>query len=272
MKKVAVLFSGGLDSTYLVYKNLMDGNTVHLIMLEITNNESKVKTEKIAYNKLKSLLEEEFETSLDSTTFEFGVLNKSVDYYEYKGMFLQMPLFLSSLAFIPVDIEEIQIAYCDGDDAALHIDNVRRAINGMNAILKKEVVVAFPLLNAKKTEYVKVLPQQYINSLVWCENPSVNNDGDDRGLYFHTCGFCSPCRKYKQYRSDGIFDIITDNEIYTPNCETGFRSGVHSHIDDIRKVDPEIKRKCYLYHYNEEPVVDEGEFAGVLKMGEVHSY
>lgn len=61
------------------------------------------------------------------------------------------------------------------------------------------------------------------------------------------------------------------NIIYQ-DCETGFRSGVHSHIDDIRKVDPEIKKKCYLYHYNDEPDVDECEFAGVLKMGEVHNY
>lgn len=56
------------------------------------------------------------------------------------------------------------------------------------------------------------------------------------------------------------------------DTETGIRSGVHSHIDDIRKVDGEIKRKLFLYHYNEEPIVEPGEFAGVLKTGEVHEY
>ena len=56
------------------------------------------------------------------------------------------------------------------------------------------------------------------------------------------------------------------------DCETGFRSGVHSHIDDIRKTDPDIKKKCYLYHYADKPEVEEGEFAGVLERGDVQEY
>ncbi|TGJ99828.1 MBL fold metallo-hydrolase [Leptospira langatensis] len=61
------------------------------------------------------------------------------------------------------------------------------------------------------------------------------------------------------------------NVIYQ-DTETGPRSEVHSHIDDIRLADPEIKKKCYLYHYNAPPEVEEGEFAGVLQRGEVHLY
>ena len=61
------------------------------------------------------------------------------------------------------------------------------------------------------------------------------------------------------------------NVIYQ-DCETGIKSGVHSHIDDIKKSDPSIKRKCYLYHYNEEPIVEEGEFAGILRRGDVHEW
>lgn len=56
------------------------------------------------------------------------------------------------------------------------------------------------------------------------------------------------------------------------DCETGIKSGVHSHIDDIKQADSTIKKKCYLYHYNEEPQVEEDEFMGVLKMGDVHEY
>lgn len=62
------------------------------------------------------------------------------------------------------------------------------------------------------------------------------------------------------------------SDVVYQDCETGFRSGVHAHIDDLRKYDPSVKEKMYLYHYNEEPEVDEGEFKGVLKMGEVHDY
>ena len=45
-KKVGVLFSSGLDSTYLVWKNLKDGNTVVPIYIEIENNKRKTILEK----------------------------------------------------------------------------------------------------------------------------------------------------------------------------------------------------------------------------------
>ncbi|MDX1958770.1 MAG: MBL fold metallo-hydrolase [Leptospiraceae bacterium] len=61
-------------------------------------------------------------------------------------------------------------------------------------------------------------------------------------------------------------------DIIYQDCETGIKSGVHSHIDDIRKAEPEIKKKCYLYHYTEEPQVQVGEFKGILKTGEIHEY
>lgn len=61
-------------------------------------------------------------------------------------------------------------------------------------------------------------------------------------------------------------------DVVYQDCETGPRSGVHSHIEDIRQIDPTIKNKCYLYHFNEEPVTDPGEFKGVLQTGEIHHY
>ena len=61
-------------------------------------------------------------------------------------------------------------------------------------------------------------------------------------------------------------------DVIYQDCETGPRSGVHSHIDDIRKCEIEVKKKCYLYHYTEEPVVDPDEFKGILRIGDTHQY
>lgn len=41
MKKVGVLFSGGIDSTYLIWKNLKEGNYVIPFYVEIINNEKQ---------------------------------------------------------------------------------------------------------------------------------------------------------------------------------------------------------------------------------------
>lgn len=80
----------------------------------------------------------------------------------------------------------------------------------------------------------------------------------------------------------------TDTQIMTPpqlkthyrradviyqDCETSpFPSGVHPHINDLRKISPDYKKKMLLYHYDDEPQIEEGEFLGVLKMGESREY
>jgi hypothetical protein len=63
------------------------------------------------------------------------------------------------------------------------------------------------------------------------------------------------------------------NRIYM-DCETApFPSGVHPHISDlINSLNPEIQKKCLLYHYDSYPVVPEGMFFGILKAGDFHVY
>lgn len=61
-------------------------------------------------------------------------------------------------------------------------------------------------------------------------------------------------------------------DVVYQDTETGPKSGVHSHIDDIEATDPEIKKKLYLYHYNEEPKVDESTYKGILRTGDVHEW
>jgi ribonuclease BN (tRNA processing enzyme) len=56
------------------------------------------------------------------------------------------------------------------------------------------------------------------------------------------------------------------------DCETGFVSGVHPHIEDLRALPSEMKKKMWLYHYDDEPEYDVGEFAGTLRAGMTHSY
>lgn len=61
------------------------------------------------------------------------------------------------------------------------------------------------------------------------------------------------------------------------DCETSpFPSDVHAHITDLKTLPPEIKSKMLIYHYQETPTVgkhiDENEFKGVLKMGDVQEY
>ncbi len=88
--------------------------------------------------------------------------------------------------------------------------------------------------------------------------------------------------------SDKTILMPTDTQIMTPpqlkthykradivyqDCETSpIPSGVHPHINDLRKLAPEYKQKMLLYHYDEEPQIDDGEFMGILKTADSMEY
>lgn len=58
------------------------------------------------------------------------------------------------------------------------------------------------------------------------------------------------------------------------DCETSpFPSGVHPHISDlVNHLDPDIQKKCLLYHYDAYPEVPDGMFFGILNVGDSHIY
>jgi ribonuclease BN (tRNA processing enzyme) len=61
-------------------------------------------------------------------------------------------------------------------------------------------------------------------------------------------------------------------QVIYQDCETGPRSDVHPHIDDLRTLKPEIKKKCLLYHFNARPEVGADEFMGILEIGDSRIY
>jgi len=88
--------------------------------------------------------------------------------------------------------------------------------------------------------------------------------------------------------SDGqIIFMPTDTQFMTPkqvslyydrasviyqDCETGPRSDVHPHIEDLQTLEPETKKKCLLYHYNIPPEGVDDEFGEILVRGRTHEY
>ena len=103
-KKVAILFSGGLDSTYLVWKNLTDGNEVYPIYIEIENNQNKTILEK---NRIK-LLWREFKNEFNynklinkSLLHDIQyVLKVNVSSREDSLYFKQIPIWMFAMAFL----------------------------------------------------------------------------------------------------------------------------------------------------------------------------
>jgi ribonuclease BN (tRNA processing enzyme) len=81
-----------------------------------------------------------------------------------------------------------------------------------------------------------------------------------------------------QLNLDSLGPYYQQADVIIQDCETSsFKTGVHSHYDDLKTLEPQIKAKMYLWHYQDNVVQDfetwqekvhkEG-FAGFLKQGE----
>jgi len=195
-KKVGVLFSGGLDSTYLVWKNLKDGNTVIPIYVELRNNKSKSILEK---NRIKLLHEEfcqEFNKQ-DSCRIGNIIQGMSVESELYTNILLkQVPMWITALIFNQNHgVDELQIGYVGGDDAISFLSDIKKIYKGFNKLntepLKK---ITFPLKKESKYDIMAELPHQYKELIVSCEEPRIVDENAER-VEYTPCGNCPPCNK-----------------------------------------------------------------------------
>lgn len=211
-KKVGVLFSSGLDSTYLVWKNLMDGNTVQPLYIEIENNVIKSKIEK---NRVE-LLYTEFHK-------EFGNLIYPIDYPTKvnvlscgdKLYFHQIPIWIFSILFCQcLDIEEIQIGYVSNDDAISYLDDIQNIYKSYQSISENQLPLVFPLTKKKKYMMANELPKQYFDLIFSCENANIIGSEDATIIQYEPCCECVPCR---HIIADNYYEIGRFPENYEKN-------------------------------------------------------
>jgi len=78
-----------------------------------------------------------------------------------------------------------------------------------------------------------------------------------------------------QFNPNAIHTFYDQSDIIFHDCETSpFKSGVHAHYDELKTLAPEIKKKMYLYHYQdgEKPDCKKDGFAGWCKKGQEFKY
>lgn len=185
--KVKVLFSGGLDSTYLIYDNLVKGNHVYPIYVSVVNNAAKAEREKKAAELIWDKLEEKFKGtkgSLDEIQFATHV--------EIQGLatglrFTQPPMWILGVLFTDLSgVDEIQIGYVMNDDAISFLDEISQIYNSYKPLMYNCPRLTFPLKQYNKSALWNGLPDDIRQLTIFCESPT---NGD--------CGGCTPCRRYK---------------------------------------------------------------------------
>ena len=198
-KKVAVLFSGGLDSTYLIWKNLTEGNEVYPIYIDIENNGAKTILEKNRIELLRKEFLKEFE---DSNSYSWNSKLKEINYLlklninanERSVYFKQVPIWIFGIVFSQsLGVDEIQIGYVMNDDAISYLDDIKNIYNSYQPICEPLIPLAFPLTKNQKCQMVDELPKQYLDLIISCENPRIIGSENAEIIKYEPCCECVPC-------------------------------------------------------------------------------
>lgn len=196
-KVVGVLFTSGVDSTYLVYKNLMEGNTVLPYYINLTNNANKCKKELEQIKKLISLFKDDYKEKIANIDLIADVqvnTNGRNDCYAL----VQPAIWLFGLSWRHGEVDEFQMAYVANDCALSYLDDIKRVHNSYRGLMEKKVKFAplkFPLIKYTKKEMMYALPDKYAEHVYSCENPDTSYV-DPKNPTLESCGYCEPCKKY----------------------------------------------------------------------------
>lgn len=186
--KYLVLWSGGLDSTYLVWKLLNEGHSVMVARCVIGGNEYQRQREEKARNELFPLFK-------NFSNFEYVDNTVAVDIASVCGpkndnnILPQIPaLLVTALYSVGRSIDRVALGYVMNDDAISFLDDIKGVFNSFkNLMWNQNIEIEFPLAKISKVTILYNLPKEYLERVSYCEN----NDS------IKVCGKCPSCKRHK---------------------------------------------------------------------------
>jgi 7-cyano-7-deazaguanine synthase in queuosine biosynthesis len=200
MKKVLCLWSGGIDSTYMVWSYLKWGYEVDCCYVKLHNNVVKTKMEMEAIDKIYDHLKLFGNINKLNNTFDI-----TLDAPGNAVIFKQMPIWINCLiSSICKDHNEVAMGYIMNDDAISYLDDIKKVYDSYEPLFNwryedvKMPEIKFPLAKVHKSEIFTTIPIELGKLTVFCENPLEGNAGE-----FIPCGHCHTCSKRKFYEEQG---------------------------------------------------------------------
>ncbi len=192
--RVSILFSAGLDSTYLVWKAINDPTIkeIRLIYIKIKNNREKTVVEKIQIRKLLDIFKKyDLSRKISSSMDEI-----SIQAFNYGYQLPQLPtILLAATSAMSKYNNEIWIGYIMGDDAISYLDEIKSIWEINKAFVvdeAKHTKLVFPLVQLKKMEIAYKLPADILKETFTCEAPTII---DADAEIWKECGECQTCKR-----------------------------------------------------------------------------
>lgn len=227
--KHIVLWSGGTDSTLLLYELAMKYSSADHPILALTINtnvldQRKAKKEKESREKLKD---------------DFKKLGKFIDYdtleVNYGKMIpthiaAQAAIWINNIITVAKHNSIVYIGYNEGDSVCPDIQNIRDINNALCELMGKSVSLCFPYLYFDKPRILEKLMESGLYEDTWtCEMPT--EDGKE-------CNKCNPCNHHIEallaLSSRGFGDLLKEHT--TMNDVSSLMSEWQKMIDTKNRV------------------------------------
>lgn len=187
-----ILWSGGLDSTYLVYDRLINGHPVDVLNVELENNDDIQVHEKAAMGSMAKILQADKSLAAgirNNYTYRLNRLCASITFAQ--------PLCWTFAYMSVLDTDKhssIEIGYVEGDDFWHHKHDIVNYVKTIMSVhFPSPVPVEFPLEWIDKAAILRnmgstVLGRKLLSKVRYCE--SVDKKA---------CGTCASCIKHGMY-------------------------------------------------------------------------
>lgn len=198
-RPIVVLFSGGYDSTYLLFKALHESRKVIAITIEANmTGDFKLAKEQESIKQLTPVLEAyacDHDTTITFKTLEVSELTGENKFFSFdnanskysKGNAIVQPVFwLCNALPLVVDNAEIALGYISGDRSLSKLSYMEQLLQAAARIMDKRFIVTTPLVDFDKSDILRGLysiDPSIIDICYSCE-----------GLYMARCGKCHSCR------------------------------------------------------------------------------
>lgn len=210
-----IVFSGGLDSTYMLHLALSEGD-VHTCYIQGNQHTYKIQSELKARQEIIRQLEEltGYKVINDTIVDVFGTEMISrvqqTDQYQNKyhknnypedAIFQQMFVWLFGLTMIVSanKYSDVRMGLVMGDDISSYLQDIQQAWKSTQTFTSSQPTeLTFPLRHVSKRRILREIPKSVLE-LVWvCELPIPNSEGTQ----YSPCDECISCRTHVMYLAD----------------------------------------------------------------------
>ncbi len=227
-KTVAILFTGGLDSTYLMYKNLQEGHIIYPFYVNVNNNKNKAEIEiqqsNLIIEEFRKHYKQEINQLVNICDIDMHFINQN------SYALVQAPMWVFAISWLQGHFDEIQIGYVMNDCAISYLNEIKSIYKSFNKLYgrehKKQVPLTFPISKVDKISIFQQMPQ-YVKHLIFsCEAP-INGKCCNHN--------CDTCKKYQMLQINNNLNLYDYKMLFDKNL---IAQQIELTDDIIPKIEP----------------------------------